>query len=155
MFYSPTLSRDLTNLIAVCAICCKKQRSVNTKNNVHHSREAGYVGHYVNSDLVGIIKPDINGSKYICSLQDGFSRLIHLIPLKDKSAMSVASALYQYGCTIGFPDVYRTDNGTEFNNKTMIELCKLVHCQKVNIVAYNPQSNLVERLGKNDQIPLT
>ncbi len=49
MFYSPTLSRDLTNLIAVCAICCKKQRSVNTKNNVPHSREAGYVGHYVNS----------------------------------------------------------------------------------------------------------
>jgi len=122
---------------------------VNTKNNVHHSREAGYVGHYVNSDLVGIIKPDINGFKYICSLQDGFSRLIHLIPLKDKSAMSVASALYQYGCTFGFPDVYRTDNGTEFNNKTMIELCKLVQCQKVNIVAYNPQSNPVERFHRD------
>ena len=111
MFYSPTLRRYLTNLIAVCAICCKKQRSVNTKNNVHHSREAGYVGHYVNSDLVGIIKPNINGFKYICSLKDGFSRLIHFIPLKDKSAMSVASALYPYGCTFGFPDVYLTDNG--------------------------------------------
>jgi hypothetical protein len=149
MFYSSTLNRDLTNLVAVCAVCLKKQRSVNTKNNVPHSREAGYVGHYVNSDLVGIIKPDINGYKYICSLQDGFSRLIHLIPLKDKSAMSVASAFYQYGCTFGFPDVYRTDNGTEFNNKTVIELCKLVQCQKVNIVAYNPQSNPVERFHRD------
>ena len=57
--------------------------------------------------------------------------------------MNVASALYQYGCTFAFPGVYRTDNGTEFNNT--IEFCKLVQCQKVNIVAYNPQSNPVER----------
>jgi len=33
IFYSLTLNMDLTNLIAVCSICCKKQRGINTKNN--------------------------------------------------------------------------------------------------------------------------
>jgi len=149
MFYSPTLNLDLTNLVSVCSTCCKKQRGINTKNNTPHSREAGYVGHYVNSDLVGPLKPGIHGFKYVCSLQDGFSRHIHLTPLKDKSALSVATALYDYGCMWGFPDVYRTDNGTEFNNQTLIELCKLIQCQKVNIVAYNPQSNPVERFHRD------
>ena len=52
MFYSPTLNVDLTILITVCSICCKKQRGINTKNNTSHSWETGYVGHYLNSDLV-------------------------------------------------------------------------------------------------------
>ena len=43
----------------------------------------------------------------------------------------------------------RTDNGLEFNNKTLVELCKIVGCQKMNIVAYNPQSNPVERFHRD------
>ena len=58
LFYSPTLNKDLTDLISVCAICCKKQSTIDIKNNVPHSKEAGYVGHIVNCDLVGTIKPD-------------------------------------------------------------------------------------------------
>jgi hypothetical protein len=149
LFYSPTLNKDLTDLVSVCAVCCKKQRKLDIKNNIPHSREAGYVGHIVNCDLVGTIKPGLDGTKYICSLQDEFLRHIHLIPLKDKTALSVAAAVYTYGCTFGFPDVIRTDNGLEFNNKTLIELCKLVGCQKMNVVAYNPQSNPVERFHRD------
>jgi len=78
-----------------------------------------------------------------------FFHHIHLIPLKDKSALSVAAAVYTYRCTFGFPDVIHTDNGLEFNNKTLVELCKLVGCQKINIVAYNPQSNPVERFHRD------
>ena len=73
----------------------------NIRNNIPHSREAGYVGHIVNCDLVGTIKPGIDGVKYVCSLQDGFSWHIHLIPLKDKSALSVAAAVYTYGVPFG------------------------------------------------------
>ena len=149
LFYSPTLNKDLTDLISVCAVCCKKQRTLDIKNNVPHSRKAGYVGHIVKSDLVGTIKPGTDGVRYVCSLQDGFSCHIHLIPLKDKSALSVAAAVYTYGCTFGFPYVIRTDNRLECNNKILIELCKLVGCQKMNIVAYNPQSNPVERFHRD------
>ena len=48
LFYSPTLNKDLTDLISVCSICCKKQRTIDIKNNVPHSREAAYVGRIVN-----------------------------------------------------------------------------------------------------------
>ena len=82
MFYSPTLDVYLTNLIAVCPICCKKQRGINTENNTPRSREAGYVGHYVNSDPVGPLKPGIHGFKYVCSLLDEFSHHNHLTPFK-------------------------------------------------------------------------
>ena len=66
------------------------------------------MGHYVNSDLVGPLKPGIHGFKYVCSLQDGFSRHIHLTPLKDKSALSVATAFHDYGCMFEFPNIYHT-----------------------------------------------
>ena len=102
MFYSPTLNMDLTNLNAVCSIYCNV-------SILPTLRRAGYLGHYMKSDLVGPLKPDIQGFKYVCSLQDGFSRHIHLTPLKDKSAHSVPKALYDYGCMWGFPDVYHTD----------------------------------------------
>ena len=62
---------------------------------------------------------------------------------------SVATAFYDYGCMWGFPDIYHTDNGREFNKQTMIELYKLVQYQKVNIVTYNPQSNPKERFHRD------
>jgi len=34
LFYSPTLNKDLTDLVSVCAVCCKKQRTLDIKNNV-------------------------------------------------------------------------------------------------------------------------
>lgn len=47
------------------------------------------------------------------------------------------------------PRTIITDNGTEFNNRMLEELCKLFHVKKVNVQAYHPQSNgVVERLNR-------
>ena len=71
-------------------------------------------------------------------------------PIPDKTAKTVAKAFKLFildrHCA---PKTIVSDNGGEFNNLILEELCRLYNIHKVNILAHHPSSNgLAERLNR-------
>ncbi len=91
-----------------------------------------------------------NGFKYLFVAIDYFSRFCILQLIMNKRAETIASIIYSHIIAdFTTPRTIITDNGTEFNNRILEELCKIFHVLKVNVQAYHPQSNgVVERLNR-------
>ena len=71
-------------------------------------------------------------------------------PLPDKTTLAVADAFFQHiVCWFGMPSVIHSDQGREFENKVMQELCLLCGAHKTRTTPYHPESDgLVERFNR-------
>ena len=57
-----------------------------------------------------------DGSEYILTMQDQFTKFSVGVPLKDQTAISVANAFIKHFiCTFGAPQAMLTDQGTKFS----------------------------------------
>ena len=87
---------------------------------------------------------------------DGLIRLLgyvsqgKLICVSDGGLLSVEDAFFQYVvCRFGMPSVIHSDQGREFENKVMQELCLLCGAHKTRTTPYHPESDgLVERFNR-------
>ena len=69
--------------------------------------------------------------KWICNVQDHFTKFCWLKPLKSKCAEEVAQVLYELMGTYGSPCILQSDNGKEFRNSVVYNLKKLWHNLKI------------------------
>lgn len=81
---------------------------------------------------------------------DYLSRYCILQPIPNKKAETIASVIFeQIICNFTTPHIIISDNGSEFNNQILEELCKLFSIKKINVQIYKPQANgVVERLNR-------
>ena len=81
---------------------------------------------------------------------DCFTRWTDAFPLPDKTAQSVADAFFnQIVCWFGMPSVIHSDQGREFENKSMQELCLLGGSHKTRTTPYHPERDgMVERFNR-------
>ncbi len=88
------------------------------------------------------------GHQYLLVATDHFSCYSILIPLKNKTAQRVATAfIHEVFCKFNTPKV--SDNGAEFNNSILKEICNQFNIKKTNIIACHPASNgMVERQSR-------
>ena len=72
------------------------------------------------------------------------------LPVACKTALAVADAFFQHiVCIFGVPSVIHSDQGREFENKVMQELCLLCGAHKTRTTPYHPESDgLVERFNR-------
>ena len=98
-------------------------------------------------DLITNLTETAKGYRHILVCIDALTRFTELIPLKSKTAKECAESFYQnFILRYTAPKVLISDNGLEFNNKLMNELCLICNTKKVNIMAYQPAANgLAER----------
>ena len=70
--------------------------------------------------------------------------------MPDKTALSVADAFFQHiVCRFGMPSVIHSDQGREFENKLMQELCLFCGAHKTRTTPYHPESDgMVERFNR-------
>ncbi len=95
----------------------------------------------VSIDLLQLL-PSTQGSKYLLVMVDMFSRYVVLAPIKDKTAQNVAHALVtKLICEYSAPRVLLSDNGAEFRNKLLQEICSQFGINHAFTVAYHPASN--------------
>jgi len=98
-------------------------------------------------DLVGLLVPESEGQTWIMTVIDVFTLWAWFIGIKDKTATTVARALYLhvYLDLAGFPVVLRSDRGREFMNETIGEMNRLLGTVQIFGSAYHPRSQgLVE-----------
>ena len=89
-------------------------------------------------------------NRYLLVMVDCFSRWTEACPLPYKTAISVADAFFSnIVCRFGMPSVMHSDQGREFENKIMHELCLLGGSHKTKTTPYHPESDgLVERFNR-------
>ena len=94
-------------------------------------------------DLTGPHPRSANGFLYIMTAIDAFSKFAVLVPIRDKSAVTVARAIMDnVFLRFGAGEVL-TDGGCEFRNELLGELCRLMGVAKATTTAYRPQTNSV------------
>ena len=80
--------------------------------------------------------------KYVLTIQDAWSRFVLLVPMTDKTAeVTAATLMDNFVAIFGFPYELYSDQGKEFANATMTELCSLGEMEHSFSAPYNPQAN--------------
>lgn len=75
------------------------------------------VWYLVGVDLIGPFQSTPEGFRYVLTMTDYFSKYVEAIPIKDKSAQSVARGIYKIYCRHGAPVHIISDQGREFINQ--------------------------------------
>ena len=95
----------------------------------------------VHVDLMGPLRS--NGyNKYVMVMSDAFTKWIELVPIPDKAAETIANAIMEnWIYRNSAMEVLVSDNGKEFRNETMADLCKEMDIKHKFTSPYHPQSN--------------
>ena len=93
--------------------------------------EVGHRWDRVTMEILDMLVTTPKGNRYVLVMADCFSRWTEACPLPNKPALAVADALFQLiVCRFGMPAVIHSDQGREFENNLMQELCLLCCAHK-------------------------
>ena len=108
-----------------CSVCIEKHR-VDLHDGEVFDRGLVHVWERVHVDLVGPFSPlSEDWNCYVLTVLDSYSRHVQVVPLKNKSADTVAEALvFKVLLEHGVPKVLYSDQGTEFKNQLMQRIAK-------------------------------
>ena len=86
-------------------------------DELHPIKLVSRVWYLVGMDLIDAHRVTSSGNRYILTTTDYFTKYVEAVPIKDKSAESVAKAIYKVFCRRGSPVHIISDQGREFVNK--------------------------------------
>ncbi len=139
---------DIEKHIAQCLSCAETKETTKTAPILEYPLPARPF------DVIGIdllqLPRSHQGSSYVLVCVDHFSRFTVLAPLLNKSATTVAHALVSHLiCSYTTHRILLSDNGTEFKNQILQDICKKFSIQQKFITAHHPASNgLVGRTNR-------
>ena len=98
---------------------------------------------FICMDLVGPIHPPSSrGNKYVLTVIDMLTGFTIAVPIKNKNAETICDAYRDnIYCIFGGSSRMLTDNGSEFKNKEMQEVCDTLGLKHIFSPVYTPQSN--------------
>ena len=98
---------------------------------------------FICMDLVGPIHPPSSrGNKYVLTVIDMLTGFTIAVPIKNKNAEAICEAYRDnVYCVFGGSSRMLTDNGSEFKNKEMQEVCDTLGLKHIFSPVYTPQSN--------------
>ena len=136
----PNLAKECLDYVKRCPEC----QRVNIERKGYHPMTAIHAqlpGDHMAVDLIGKLPTTSNGNVRILVLVDICTRFVFLVSLKDKSAQTIATALFNIFTIIGFPRILQSDNGNEFVNEALREMTKLMGTQHRLCTPYHPRGN--------------
>ena len=143
------MSEYVPDHIQACHTCLARKSPVNRREPM------GHVPVYkkferIAMDILDITTVSDRGNRYILVVADYFSKYTEAYPLPNKTARAVADMLVeQWMARFGFPLVLHSDQGREFENKVIHDICRLMCSVKTRTTPYHPQSDgLVERFNR-------
>ena len=94
-------------------------------------------------DLVGPIHPPSSrGNKYVLTVIDMLTGFTIAVPIKNKNVETICDAYRNHVyCTFGGSSRILTDNGSEFKNQEMKQVCKILGVKHIFSPVYTAESN--------------
>ena len=148
--YWPGWQRDVRLFCRQCHECTTYHRGAPQRQGPLQAFPVGEPMERLAIDLTGPHPPSRSGHTYILTVVDLFTKWAEAIPLRNKEAISVARALVDVVISrFGVPLQILSDNGREFDNSVMKEICRLLQIDKLRTTAYKPSTNgAVERFHR-------
>ena len=149
-FYWPGVNGDVTSYCRSCDICQKTvDKGRQGKAPLGEMPIIRTPFQRVAVDIVGPIVPcSDRGHKYILTVVDFASRYPEAVALKKIDVISVAEALIEIFCRVGFPSEILSDRGSQFMSSVMGEVTRLLSMKQIFTTPYHPMCNgLVERFN--------
>ncbi len=95
------------------------------------------------------LEPDQSNTKDILVITDHFTKYAVAVPTRNQKAQTVARCLWDHFLVhYGFPEKLHSDQGTDFESRTIKELCKVAGISKTRTTPYHPRGNPVERFNR-------
>jgi exodeoxyribonuclease III len=148
-FYWPGLTRDTTRWINACLPCKRRKTSRDMSAGVAVSYGATEPFSKIYIDLVGPFPTTKKGNRFVLTILDGFTRWPIAIPIPNRTAEVIATALYEHVFTLfSCPDIIVSDNGKELIGTVMSRVCDLLGIRKYSTTILAPNGNRVERFHR-------
>ena len=98
---------------------------------------------FICMDLVGPIHPPSSkGNKYVLTVIDMLTGFTMAVPIKNKNAETICDAYRDHiYCTFGGSSRILMDNGSEFKNQEMRQVCETLGVKHIFSPVYTPESN--------------
>lgn len=95
------------------------------------------------------VEPDRSNTKDILVITDHFTKYALAIPTPNQKANTVAKCLWDHFIVhYGFPEKLHSDQGPDFESRTVKELCVMAGIQKTRTTPYHPKGNPVEHFNR-------
>lgn len=135
------VSSDTRDFVRSCAVCQKANPLNKPPPATLHPVPVGGLFHRWGIDLIGPLTETAKGNKYIVVATEYLTRWPEARALPDKSADSVHQFLLQLVYRFGACHVLLHDQGREFNNRLVKDLCDVMKMSVAMTSAYHPQTN--------------
>ena len=90
-------------------MCQRSGRKMTTSAPELHPVSVVSPWYHIGIDLIGPISPpSVQGNRYIFTISDYFTKFVVAIPLADKCASSIATALFKVGDSIHYFILYKS-----------------------------------------------
>ncbi len=111
---------------------------------------AAYPWQIVSADLIGPLPTSTGGFMWILVMTDLYTRNVEIRALITADSRSIANALGdEVICRHGCPEMFLTDQGSNFCDPLMHALCAAMEIRKIRTSTYNPRCNgMTERFNK-------
>lgn len=145
-YYWVGMKKEITEYVTKCVKCQINKKSRATKMPLEITQVSQEPFDKIYVDIVEGLPETNRGNRVILSMIDDLTRFVEFAPLPDRTAESVAKALFEdILCRYKFPKEIISDQGPEFMGKVIGDMCKLLKIKRGRTSPYHPQSNVVER----------
>lgn len=144
------LSKDVANTLKNCPQCIQNKVKSATREPMKLTPTPQTAFDIVIVDTIGPLQKSDNGNQYAVTMICDLTKYLVTAPIPDKSAKSVAKAIFENFILIHGPmKSLRSDKGTEYENQIMSELCTLMNIEQKFSTAYHHQT--VGSIERNDR----
>ncbi|CAM8892537.1 unnamed protein product [Rhodiola kirilowii] len=150
-YYWPTVVQDCVDFAKKCNACQFNANFIHQPPEHLHPTVASWPFKAWGLDVVGPINPKVsNGHTYILAATDYFSKWVEAVTLREVKKENVVDfitkhIIYRHGV----PQRIVTDNGKQFSNKLMTNLCEKFKFKQYKSSMYNaPANGLAEAFNK-------
>jgi hypothetical protein len=134
------MERTVQKVIKNCSTCHTFQKQA-VMNHPAKSITATTIFERIGIDLIGGLPETKEGYKYIMVITEYVSKYPYAVAIKSKSALEVAENFAVYISLFGPPKILLSDQGMEFCNQILQNLCKINGIEHKVTAPYNPRTN--------------
>ena len=141
-FYWPGMVEYARRWVRCCNLCSSRKNPQHQKRSPLQQFYYGATGDRYSCDLCGPFSPPTrDGSRWILTVTDWFTRFMVAYSLRTATAERVAGKINNFITLFGCPLELYSDNGRNLHGEVMQALCKLLGVRKLATVPYRPSSN--------------
>ena len=146
-YFWPGMNRDVKSWIKTCPSCQKVKTQRHTVSELQPFPPSDRFEH-VHIDIVVLSLS--RGYRYLLTMIDRATQWIEVIPIKDMTAKTVASAFVEsWVSRYGIPLKLTSDRGAQFQSSLFSELCSLLGTNQISTSALNAKANgMIERIHR-------